>query len=210
MLSRKRKRYSLKILSWRGYNASREWGDLFSPLNGCPRRGFIVWECNWGSAIGEVPSCCKHLQFEKCGKTPTVIKPMFDQTGFGHTREIGMGVLGPPYLHWPCNFGKSFLKLFLDFEGYFSIIWLLKIGQVWTSASMSVQFRLELNLGQMVSNCFKTTRSLFGSCYWASRRLSTWFDLHKWVKVGPNFPCSTNQVLGYFALDLDPNGLHLL
>lgn len=147
VLSRKRKRYSLKILSWRGYNASRELGDLFGPLNGCQRGDFIVWECNWGSAIGEVPSCCKHLQFEKCGKTPTVIKPMFDQTGFGHTREISMGVLGPPYLHWPCNFGKSFLKLFLDFEGYFCIIWLLKIGQVWTSASMSVQFRLELNLG---------------------------------------------------------------
>lgn len=68
-----------------------------------------------------------------------------------------------------------------------------------------VTFALNWILVQMVSNCFDTMGNLYGTCYWASRRLLPWFDLQKWVTMGPSFTCPTNPILDYFGLDLGPN-----
>lgn len=72
----------------------------------------------------------------------THYKSISDRQAFGRTCEVNVWEMGQMTTNCFETLEIFFLELFLNFVGGFTIIWLLEVGQMWGSVSMSEHFCL--------------------------------------------------------------------
>lgn len=114
---------------------------LLAPLNGFQRGAFIGWICSWSSS-----KWFRGVEFKKVKKWLTTFPYPAKQAlaKHGEPERTFCLALCPNETELPWDSGKHFLNLSLNYEEEFTIIWLLRFGQMWTSAYMSKRFCFEL------------------------------------------------------------------